>query len=64
MKTVAWLIVVKESTNLLFFCIFEYGAEYGAGCSAQSGAKCYLIFRYHSILTFCFQAKGTFFWNL
>ena len=31
--------VVKEGTNTLIFYIFEYDAESGAECSAESGAK-------------------------
>ena len=33
--------VVKEGTNTLIFYIFEYDAESGAECSAESGAKQY-----------------------
>ena len=38
-KLIAWSIVVKEGSNTLTFYIFEYSAEYGAECSAESGAK-------------------------
>ena len=38
-KTIAWLIIFKEGTGILSFYIFDYGAEYGAECSAKSGAK-------------------------
>ena len=38
-KIIASSIVVKEGTNTLIFDIFEYGAKYGAECSAESGAK-------------------------
>ena len=34
-KIIAWSVVVKQITNTLIFLIFEYGAE----CSAESGAK-------------------------
>ena len=34
-KTIVWLIVLKEGTSTLSFYIFDYGAE----CSAESGAK-------------------------
>ena len=34
-----WSIVTQKDTNILIFYIFEYGAEYGADCSAESGAK-------------------------
>ena len=40
-------MVVQEATNLLIFCIFEYGAEDGAECSAESGTKQYFI---HNVL--------------
>ena len=36
---IAWLIVAQKGTYLLIFDIFEYGAAYGAECSAVSGAK-------------------------
>ena len=29
----------SEGTNILFFYIFEYVAEYGGECCAGSGAK-------------------------
>ena len=32
-------MVLKEDTNRVTFHIFEYGAEFGAECSAQSGTK-------------------------
>ena len=38
-KLVLWSIVAQKGTNILIFYIFEYGAEYGAQCSAESGAK-------------------------
>ena len=38
-KLVVWLIVAEKSTNILTFYIFEYGAEYGAECSAGYGSK-------------------------
>ena len=34
-KLVLWSIVAQKCTNILIFYIFEYGAE----CSAESGAK-------------------------
>ena len=33
-KIVVWSIVAQKGTNILVFYIFEYGAE----CSAESGA--------------------------
>ena len=38
-KLILWSIVPQKSTNILIFHIFEYGAEYGDECSAESGAK-------------------------
>ena len=38
-KLILWSIVAQKSTNILIFYIFESGAEYGAECSAESGAK-------------------------
>ena len=38
-KLIAWSVVLKEDTNTVTFHIFEYGAEFGAECSAQSGTK-------------------------
>ena len=35
-KLTLWLIVAQKGT---IFHIFESGAEYGAECSAESGAK-------------------------
>ena len=32
-------MVAQKGTNILIFYIFESGAEYGAECSAESGAK-------------------------
>ena len=46
MFCVKWIvqsIVAQEGTNILMFCVFEYGAEYGAECSAESGAKWYFM---------------------
>ena len=34
-KLILWSIVAQKFTNILIFNIFEYGAE----CSAESGAK-------------------------
>ena len=34
-KIFLWSIVAQEGNNILIFYIFEYGAE----CSAESGAK-------------------------
>ena len=34
-KMIAWSVVVQKGTNTVIFYIFEYGAE----CSAESGAK-------------------------
>ena len=34
-KIFLWSIVAQEGTNILIFYTFEYGAE----CSAESGAK-------------------------
>ena len=42
-KLNAWPIVAQESANILIFFTFKYGAEYGAECSAESGAKLYFI---------------------
>ena len=36
---VLWSIVAQKGTNILIFYIFESGAEYGAECSAEYGAK-------------------------
>ena len=38
-KLIVWSIVAQKGTNILFFYILEYGAEYVAECSAESGAK-------------------------
>ena len=38
-KLILWSIVVQKGTNILIFYIFEYGAEYGGECSAESVAK-------------------------
>ena len=38
-KLIVWSLVTQEGINILVFYIFEYGAE----CSAESGAKWYLI---------------------
>ena len=38
-KIFLWSIVAQKCTNILIFYIFEYGAEYGGECSAESGAK-------------------------
>ena len=38
-------MVVQEGTNIIIFYIFEYGAEYGDECCAESGAKYYFIFK-------------------
>ena len=38
-KLVLWSIVAQKGTNMLIFYIFESGAEYGAECSTESGAK-------------------------
>ena len=38
-KIIVWSIVFQEGTNILIFYIFEYGAEYGAECCAESGGK-------------------------
>ena len=38
-KLVLWSIVAQIGTNTLIFNIFESGAEYGAECNAESGAK-------------------------
>ena len=40
-KLTLWLIVAQKGT---IFHIFESGAEYGAECSAESGAKQYFIY--------------------
>ena len=38
-----WSIVAQIGTNILIFYIFESGAESGAKCSAESGAKEYFM---------------------
>ena len=38
-KLILWAMVAQKGTNILIFYIFESGAEYGAECSAESGAK-------------------------
>ena len=38
-KLILWSIVPQEGTNILIFYFFEYGVEYGAECSGESGAK-------------------------
>ena len=38
-KLIFWSIVPRKGTNILIFYIFEYGAEYGAKFSGESGAK-------------------------
>ena len=38
-KLVLWSIVAQKGTNILIFYIFESGAESGAECSAEYGAK-------------------------
>ena len=38
-KIILRLIVAQKGTNMLIFHIFEYSAEYGPECSAESGAK-------------------------
>ena len=38
-KLVLWSVFAQIGTNILIFYIFEFGAEYGAECSAESGAK-------------------------
>ena len=37
-KIIVWSMVVQEGTNIIIFYIFEYGAEYGNECCAESGA--------------------------
>ena len=44
-KIIVWSMVVQEGTNLIIFYIFEYGAEYGGECCAESGAEYYFIFK-------------------
>ena len=38
-KLVLWSVFAQIGTNILIFYIFEFGAEYGAECSVESGAK-------------------------
>ena len=38
-KLILWSVVAQKGINILIFYSFEYGAEYGAKCSAESGAK-------------------------
>ena len=40
-KLIFQSILPQKGTNILIFYFFEYGAEYGAECSAVSGAKQY-----------------------
>ena len=42
-KIIEWSIVVNKCTTTLRFYIFEYGAEYGAECTVEYGAKIYFI---------------------
>ena len=42
-KIIEWSIVVNKCTTTLSFYIFEYGAEYGAECTVEYGAKIYFI---------------------
>ena len=44
-KIIVWSMVVQEGTNIIIFYIFEYGAEYGGECCAESGAEYYFIFK-------------------
>ena len=46
-KLVLWPIISQKGTNILICYIFESGGEYGAECSAESGAKYYFISRKH-----------------
>ena len=39
MKIITLSIVVKESSNVLMFFIFEHGAEYSDECSVESGTS-------------------------
>ena len=45
-KIFLWSIVAQKGTNILTFYIFEYDAEYGAECSAESGVKQYFMVYY------------------
>ena len=38
-KLILWSIVAQKGTDILIFYIFKSGAESGAECSAESGAK-------------------------
>ena len=38
-KIFLWSVVPQKGIKILIFYIFEYSAEYGAECSAESGAK-------------------------
>ena len=46
-KLIFQSIVGQKGTNILFFYIFESGAEYGAECSAESGSKQYFMTEVH-----------------
>ena len=35
-RTIAWLIFVKEGDDILIFKVLEYGAEYDAESNAES----------------------------
>ena len=39
LKLILSSIVALKGANILIFYIFEYGAEYGAECSAEYGAE-------------------------
>ena len=39
LKLILWSVIAQKGTNILLFYIFEYGAEYGTECCAESGAK-------------------------
>ena len=39
LKIIFWSIVGQDVSNIMIFFIFVYGAEYGAKCSAESGAN-------------------------
>ena len=38
-KLIFCSVVAQKGINILIFYIFEYGAEHGAECNAESSAK-------------------------
>ena len=50
-KLILWSIVAQKGTDILIFRIFEYGAESGAECSAESGVSSESVFHVITSLT-------------